>query len=128
MRKLERKLIPCACNCGELIMNINRWKKPVKYKKTHVNRGENNGRWKGGIMKKQGYVLVRTEGHPNAEKRGKYVEQHILVMEKCLGRYLTKDEVIHHINGIRDDNRIENLQLVTRSEHATIEWRLRRER
>ena len=43
--------------------------------------------------------------------------EHILVMEESIGRYITRDEVVHHKNGIRNDNRLENLQLMTFKEH-----------
>jgi hypothetical protein len=60
--------------------------------------------------KVRGYVRVHLPTHPSADCDG-YVNQHQLVMEESLGRYLVKGEVIHHINRVRDDNRIENLTL-----------------
>ena len=73
--------------------------------------GEKNGFWKGGrIIDGDGYILVRSPNHPNAN-RCKYIREHRLVMEKALGRYLTKDEVVHHKNGKREDNSLENLVL-----------------
>jgi hypothetical protein len=61
---------------------------------------------------KNGYIMVFQKGHPRAQgSRANYVFEHILVMEKHLGRFLTKNENVHHINGMRHDNRIENLEL-----------------
>ena len=62
------------------------------------------------INKKDRYFAVDANGHPNANKAGKILE-HRLVMALHLGRPLTKDETVHHINGDRQDNRLENLEL-----------------
>lgn len=57
-----------------------------------------------------GYREVLMPSHKNAKQNG-FVKEHILVMSEFLGRPIEKGESIHHINGIRDDNRIENLEL-----------------
>lgn len=73
--------------------------------------GEKNFNWKGGRKKSNGgYVLVFSPQHPCAEVGG-YMLEHRLLMEVHLGRYLGPSEVVHHQNGVVDDNRIENLRL-----------------
>lgn len=68
---------------------------------------------------KAGYLMVRAPEHPRATWHG-YVFEHILVMEERLGRYLDEDETVHHLNGIRDDNRPENLELWVRPQPSGI--------
>jgi len=76
---------------------------------------EKNHNWKGGKTIRNGYIEIRCVGHPKARKAGHYVPEQVLVMEKHLGRYLTETELVHHINGVKTDNRIENLKLMPKS-------------
>lgn len=75
----------------------------------------------GGHTKKRndGYIAVFLPSHPYANKEG-YVMEHRLVMEEHIGRYLKKGEEVHHINRKRDDNRIENLALLSTKEHQAL--------
>jgi hypothetical protein len=63
-----------------------------------------------------GYVAIYFPDHPKANNDG-YIMEHDLVMECVIGRWLNEDECVHHINEIRNDNRKENLQIMTKSEH-----------
>lgn len=85
-----------------------------------VTRGEKHYNWKGGrYLHKDGYVFVKAETHPHRTSRG-YALEHILVVEKQLGRFLRKGEVVHHLNGIKDDNRIENLVVMRNQAHSNL--------
>ncbi len=111
----------CDCNCGELIPSVNRQGKPARFKKGHhLNKGESCWRWNGGIkIDSFGYICDLMPDHPDCDCQG-YVPRHRLVMSQHLGRRLQSSEYIHHINGDKKDNRIENLKIVTASEHFSI--------
>ncbi len=82
-------------------------------------RGKNNYAWKGGKTKSGEYIYVKSPNHPNRNKGG-YVFEHRLIMEKKLGRYLERNEEVHHVNQNKSDNRIENLELVLSKAHFGI--------
>jgi hypothetical protein len=81
------------------------------------NAGEKNWRYKGGKKNKKGYIFIYKPEHPFCTI-DKYVFKHRLVVEQQIGRYLLPKETSHHINKIKDDNRIENLMaFVNNSAH-----------
>lgn len=133
---LHRKYIRAACvDCG-----TPRWVMLVKVKEKepeslrclscHVKRSNKSSRdrraeranaWKGGRIKEgHGYILVRLQPddffYPMCIKG--YVREHRLVMAKHLGRCLQPWELVHHKNDIKEDNRLENLELTTAGSHS----------
>ncbi|XXX79248.1 HNH endonuclease [Sorangium sp. So ce134] len=87
--------------------------------------GDRNARWSGDrLVTEHGYIAVKVPvDHPHAWgpprlKRYKYAYEHIVMMMAHIGRPLRPDEVVHHRNGKRADNRLDNLELTTNSEHA----------
>lgn len=76
-----------------------------------AHKGKRSFAWKGGKhIDGHGYVQVWKPEHPNA-RMGGYIHEHRLVMSEHLGRPLERFENVHHKNGKRDDNRLENLEL-----------------
>jgi len=73
---------------------------------------ERHGNWKGGVVTTpHGYTAVSGGEFPEMRDMNGYTLEHRLVMARSLGRPLTRHETVHHINGDRKDNRLENLQL-----------------
>lgn len=77
--------------------------------------GEQHGSWKGGrSVTGEGYIITWVSPNDSLSvmrNRMGYVPEHRLVMARSLGRPLAPNENVHHLNGIRDDNRLENLEL-----------------
>jgi hypothetical protein len=120
----------CECGCGETVTGYSKnqkWKKKIKRfingHNTNLRHAETHPCWKGGrVHDSAGYIMIYKPEHPNHDAHG-YMLEHRLVMEFYLDRYLTVDEIVHHKNGIRDDNRLENLQIMNRSEHSMLHYR-----
>ncbi|OPY70007.1 MAG: hypothetical protein A4E63_01743 [Syntrophorhabdus sp. PtaU1.Bin050] len=126
----------CRCDCGNTVVvaRNNLVTGQVKScgclaKETLAvrNEGSNNSQWNGGVTFHTGYKLLKRRTHPKANNHG-YVPEHRLVMEKILGRPLKNEEIVHHCNGDRLDNRPYNLRLfTTKGEHTAFHNKLKRD-
>lgn len=87
------------------------WNKGIK--------GEDSYFWKGGkTISSSGYIFIYSPQHPSIKNSSaKYVGEHRLVMEKSINRFLKPYEHVHHKNGNKQDNRIENLELLSAKDH-----------
>lgn len=115
-RTCERCGAPFYAKPGDVRRGFGRFCSKECSSLSTVPRGERSNRWTGGVYYNHGYRMIKTQGHPRATKHG-YVAEHVLVMEAHIGRALLPHEEVHHINRVKDDNRIENLALMDRSEH-----------
>jgi len=121
-KSLVGKLRPCACGkCNEMVMAVNKRGYLVRFKKGHfgTRNGDKCNHWKGGrIIDYQGYVRIKDWSYPNRATVG-YVKEHKLVWEKHHKACMLSWGVVHHKNENRQDNRIENLQGMTRGQHQS---------
>ncbi len=90
---------------------IKEWVKTRDYKR------ENHPNWKGRLKRSTGYISINKPEHHRASKAG-YVWEHILIWEQEHGCKLPDGYVIHHLNGIKDDNRPVNLSAMPRRGHS----------
>lgn len=115
------KFIWAACvDCGK-----ERWVAVLAKKPAHLQCGscvlkgqigDDAHNWKGGIISRRGYNAVHMPKHYRATKQG-YVMEHLLVWERVHQRRLPKGYLIHHLNGIKTDNRPQNLIAMKKGEH-----------
>jgi endogenous inhibitor of DNA gyrase (YacG/DUF329 family) len=112
----KRERIHCSKKCWSISKIGIPISEEARRKSSISQTGPKNHMWKGGKhINYGGYMVVYKPEHPFASR--KYIMEHRVVMEKILGRYLEPFEIIHHKNGIKTDNRPENLQLAIRKAH-----------
>lgn len=134
------KVKHCLCGCG-LPVKFNKYRER-EYVNHHSMRGRKHTEktkellsrkfklrvtdptkhpaWRGGTRLCLGYTYLYMPDHPHAEKTSGYVKRSVVVACKMIKRDLFSNEVVHHINENRLDDRPENLLVLTRSEHTKL--------
>lgn len=118
----------CECGCGQPTLLAPYtyhgwgWVKgvPLRFLHNHHTKGERNNHWGDGrYQDKDGYIWIRQPDHPFAKSNG-FVQEHRLVVEARLGRFLQPEEIVHHDDENPANNADSNLILTDRPEHARI--------
>ena len=95
----------CKCDDVTILTWLRKFNTPIR-----KHEGENHANWNGGLRSYSGYIQLLKPDHPHTNGKG-YVYKHRLVMEKYIGRYLKPEERVHHLDGNKVNNNIENLSL-----------------
>ena len=102
--------LPCMVNTHNNFCNK---ECHIEYQRQNSPSGENHHNWKNGVCHSGGYKLL-TQGD------GSYKLEHRIIMENLLGRKLSSNEIIHHIDHNKLNNDITNLQIMSREEHSRL--------
>jgi len=116
MHLYKNSKVNITCKCGKVFQDFpsqNTKYCSIKCSVAFRNyKGNKNPKWRGGIVFDRKRKLIYNPNHPHPNFDGIYCYEYNLIMEKYIGRYLKKEERVHHINYDETDNRIENLQLM----------------
>jgi hypothetical protein len=118
IKKMEKVI--CKCECGKKLERYDERHRERKYINHHGATGKKNGRNVGEIrIDERGYCFIYLPNHPQSYRR-RYA-LHRYIMEQHLGRILTREEVVHHIDKNKSNNDISNLQLMANDkEHQAL--------
>lgn len=115
---LNTKEIASHTGCGDATVCRNLARFNIPRRKSGWLNGYKNSNWNGGRYKTTaGYILISCPGHPKASPQTNYIPEHILLWEQGHNQVLPQGYVIHHLNGIKGDNRLENLTALPRGKH-----------
>lgn len=109
----------CSIECRSKHLAVIHKGKQLNTGRTHFLKGVRPSHYKGYQYTEKGYIIVHKPDWLTSNKRG-YIREHRYVMEQYLGRSLEKHEDVHHLNHIRTDNRLENLVVLSHSEHSRL--------
>jgi HNH endonuclease len=99
----------CACGCGLPSKSNAQTGRVYRYRRGHNSKGERHPQWRGGVHHySTGYVGLKCPDHPRAGRHG-YVMEHILVVERAMGKYLRLGAPVHHVDEDKTNNAPTNL-------------------
>ena len=117
-KRWERKHAGHCIDCGKLISSYGAIRCHSCNAKYQFREPQFHPKWKGGRQESGGYIHIYMPDYP--QSRNGYIAEHILIWEQAHGKPLPKGWVIHHLNGIKTDNRISNLVALPKYQHNAI--------
>ena len=117
MRKYKDYAVPEWYKIGEDKWECRRCNNRRYARKQYIENVLKKSKIPGKRRTRAGYFRIKIRGHPRSDKKG-WVLEHIVIEEQKIGRSLYPNEQVHHINGIKNDNRPENLKVLDGIEHS----------